>query len=70
MAFHVRVMVLSWGHPAAIVTSVKVMTGAPSQLSVAVAVPVLAGNVLAVHNTVIFGGQVIDGPLLSFTKMV
>ena len=32
-----------------VVTSLKVIVGVASQLSVAVAVPVLAGNVLAVH---------------------
>jgi hypothetical protein len=31
------------------------MAGVLSQLSVAVALPVLAGNVLAVHSIVIFG---------------
>jgi hypothetical protein len=49
VALQVRVMVLSCGHAPAKVTSVKVMAGAPSQLSEAVAAPVLAGNVLAVH---------------------
>jgi hypothetical protein len=54
------------------VTSVDVMVGVASQLSVAVAVPLLPpGIVLAVHSMVIFGGQkVITGGVLSSTKMV
>jgi len=47
-----------------------VIAGEPLQLSVAVAVPVLAGNVPAPHKTVTFGGQVIVGPILSVTFMV
>ena len=41
-----------------------------SQLSVAVAVPVLAGNVLPVHSIVTFAGQVIIGAALSSTNIV
>ena len=53
------------------VTSVDVMVGVGSQLSVAVAVPfVPPGAVLAVHSIVIFGGHVITGGVLSSTKMV
>src|SRR6186713_932227 len=63
-------MVYSWGHPPAAVTSAKVMIGAASQLSVAVAVPLLAGSVLAVQRMVIFAGQVMVGAALSSTKMV
>lgn len=68
--FQVRVIVLSCAHTPATVTSVKVTTGAPSQLSDEDAVPVLAGSVLAVQSTVTFGGQTIEGGVLSSTKMV
>lgn len=70
VAIHVLVMVRSCGHAPATVTSLNVMVAVASQLSVAVAVPVLAGAVLAVHWTVILAGQVITGPVLSSTKMV
>ena len=63
-------IVLSWGQPPPTVTSLNVTVGVASQLSVAVAVPVLAGSVLAVHWMVIFGGHVIDGALLSVTVIV
>jgi len=49
VAVQVRVIVLSCGHVPAAVTSLKLITNVGSQLSVAVAVPVLAGKVLAVH---------------------
>ena len=62
-------MVLSCGHPPPTMTSVDVMVGVRSQ-SVAVAMPVLAGNVLAVHSMVMFAGQVIAGGVRSFTIMV
>ena len=53
------------------VTSVEVIVGARSQLSVAVAVPLAPpGAVLAVHSNVIFCGQVMTGGVLSSTKMV
>lgn len=48
-AVHVRLIVSSSGQEPAIVTSAKVIVGVPVQLSVAVAVPVLAGAVLALH---------------------
>ena len=52
----------------AVVTSLYVTTGAGSQLSVAVAFPVLDGSVLAVHSMVIFGGHsVMTGGVLSST---
>jgi hypothetical protein len=70
VASHVRVIVLSCGHPPATVASVKVTVGDVSQLSVAVAIPVLAGAVLAVHNMVTFAGQDMDGATLSSTMMV
>lgn len=63
-------IVRSCAHTPATVTSVKVTVGVPSQLSVAVAVPVLAGKVLAVHNMVILAGQVMTGATLSSTKIV
>jgi len=70
VASHVRVIVLSCGHAPAVVTSEKVMVAEASQLSVAVAVPVLAGNVLAVQRTVTLAGQVIAGPWLSSTNII
>ena len=48
-----------------IVISMKSNSGAGSQLSVAVALPVLVGSVLDVHNTVISGGQVMAGGCVS-----
>jgi hypothetical protein len=62
-------MVLSCGHPPGAVESVNPIVGVKSQ-SVAVAVPVFAGAVLAVHCMVIFGGQVIVGGTLSSTTMI
>jgi hypothetical protein len=70
VARHVRLIVLSCGHAPAIVASVKVTVGVTSQLSVAVADPVFAGAVLAVHKMVTFPGQVMDGATLSSTMMV
>ena len=71
VALQVRLIVYSCGHPPATVTSVDVMVGVRSQLSVAVAVPLVPpGAVLAVHSIVRFGGQVICGGVLSSTKMV
>jgi hypothetical protein len=52
------------------VTSLNVTVGVASQLSVAVAVPVLAGKVLAVHWIVTLAGQVIAGAPLSVTMIV
>jgi hypothetical protein len=46
------------------------MAGVTSQLSVAVAFPVAAGKVLAVHWIVMFTGQVIEGGELSSTTIV
>lgn len=69
VANHVLVIVISWGHAPATVTSLK-LTRAIEQLSVAVALPVLAGSVLAVHSIVTFTGQVITGAVLSSTKIV
>lgn len=67
---HVRVIVLSCGHAPPRVTSLKVTVGVASQLSEDDAVPVFAGNVLAVHCMVTFGGHVIEGATLSSTTMV
>jgi hypothetical protein len=64
------VIVLSCVHTPATVTSLKVTAGALLQLSEAVAVPVLAGKVLAVHSIVIFGGHEITGGTLSSMKIV
>ena len=52
------------------VTSVKVRVGVKSQKSVAVAVPVLAGSVLAVQAMVIFTGQEIKGGVLSVRVII
>jgi hypothetical protein len=49
VATHVRVMTNPCGHPPPIVTSEKVTRGEASQLSVAVAVPVLPGVVFPLH---------------------
>jgi hypothetical protein len=70
VAVQVRLIVLSCGQDPPTVTSLKAMVGVPSQLSVAVAVPVLAGNVLAVHCMVTLPGHTIDGAALSSTMIV
>jgi len=70
VASHVRVIVLSCGHAPAAVISEKVIVAELSQLSVAVALPVLAGRVLSVQRTVTLAGQVMAGPWLSSTKMI
>lgn len=70
VATHVRVMVLSSGHDPPIVTSVDVRVGVASQLSVAVAVPVSAGNVLPEHWIVTFAGHAMIGATLSSTTIV
>ena len=46
------------------------MVGTASQLSVAVAVPVFAGKVLAVHSIVSEAGHVMTGGVLSSTIIV
>lgn len=70
VAVQVLLIVYSCAHPPATVTSVDVIVGVASQLSVAVAVPVRAGNVLSVHSIVTFAGQVIVGPTLSSITIV
>jgi hypothetical protein len=49
--------------------SVHVMVTSGSQLSIAVANPVLAGSVGWSHWTVAFGGQTIAGGVVSHTLM-
>jgi hypothetical protein len=70
VALHVLVIRDSCGHPAPEVTSEKVIVGVASQLSVAVAKPVLAGAELALQVMVILAGQVIAGAALSSTNMI
>ncbi len=68
VAFQVRLIL--YPNPQSLdatVTSVCVMVGVASQKSVAVAVPVLAGSVLPVQETVTFPGQDMIGGVLSFT---
>jgi hypothetical protein len=68
VAFQVRLIVYSCGQVGeAVVTSIKVMVGIISQLSDAVADPVLAGRVDAVHSIVTLIGHVITGGVLSST---
>src|SRR5574339_1181348 len=62
-------MMNSAGHPPATITSSKKMIGVGSQLSVAVALPVLAVIVLAAQSIVIFGGQLSTGAALSSTTI-
>jgi hypothetical protein len=70
VAIQVLVIVLSCGQDPLIVTSLNVKVGVTSQLSVAVALPVLAGKVLSVHSIVIFPGQIITGGTLSPSTMM
>jgi hypothetical protein len=64
VAFHVRVVTLP------LTASVYVMATAPPQLSVAVAVPALAGVAGNPQASVILPGQVIAGACVSFTVTV
>jgi hypothetical protein len=71
VAFQVLVIVYSCGHVGeATVTSVYVIVGIASQLSVAIAKPVVPGNVLDVHSIVTLFGHVIIGAVLSSTTIV
>ena len=71
VASQVLVIVYSCGQAPAAVTSLEVTTGAGSQLSVALARPVLAGAVLSVHSMVTLAGhEVITGGVLSSTVMI
>ena len=66
VACQVRVITYSCGQPVGILfTSEYVIESEASQLSDAVAVPVLAGKVLAVHCMVRLAGQVITGTISS-----
>ena len=70
VAVQVLLMVYAWGHAPSVVTSSKVTTGAISQPSVALAIPVLSGDVESVHSMVTSAGQVISGAVISCTKIV
>ena len=70
VARQVRRIVPSCGHPPPVVTSENVSVGVASQLSVAVAVPVVTGVVPVLHWMVTLGGHVICGGLLSMITMV
>jgi hypothetical protein len=64
-------MLYASGHmPPGVTTSPKVIAGDASHASVAVAVPVCAGSVAAVHSTVVLPGQVIAGAVTSRTTTV
>ena len=69
VAVQVRLIVLSCGQGPATVLSLKLKVGVPSQLSLPVGLPVVAGSVLAVHSMVIFDGQVMEGATLSSTTI-
>jgi hypothetical protein len=69
VADQVRVITYSCGQPPAVVASVYVGVGAVWQLSVAVALPVLPGSVLAVHSIVTLAGHVIAGGVVSSIVM-
>jgi hypothetical protein len=62
-------MTFSCGQIPETITSVDVIDNV-EQTSVAVAVPVFAGKVLAVQSMVTLAGQVIPGAALSSTVMV
>lgn len=70
VAVQVRVMVPSCGQAPTRNESEKLMVDTGSQLSVAVAVPVMTGNVLEVHSIVTLVGHVITGGRLSSTCMI
>ncbi len=63
-------MVDSWAQLPAVVTSLDVMAGEPSQLSVAVADPVAAGELDASHSIVTSAGQLILGAVVSTMVIV
>lgn len=70
VALQVRFSVYACGQDPETVASLIVIVGVASQLSVAVAVPVFAGSVLAEHSIVTLLGQDRTGAVLSSTKMV
>ncbi len=65
VAVHVLVIVYLPGQLPGIVESVYVSVGIASQLSVAVAVPVLPGSIGSLQFTVTAGGQTITGGVVS-----
>src|SRR6266404_5799204 len=67
VAFHVRVIMVLVGHVPGALASLKVMTGLPLQLSVAVAVPVMLVPVWP-HCAVVSGGHVIIGRTVFSTQ--
>ena len=69
VAVHVREMMALQGK-VPVTTSEKVMTGAGSQLSVAVATPVMDGEMLAPQLTCMFGGHMMTGGTFSVTCTV
>src|SRR5207249_2088209 len=70
VAFHVRSMFRPvQPPPAAAGVSVKLMVGAPPQLSVAVAVSVLLGSVESPHCSILSAGQVMSGGVVSTNVM-
>ena|SRR6187402_2927511 len=70
VAVQVLLIVYSCGHVPAIVTSLYVTAGAGSQVSVALAIPVLSAEVESVHSIVTSAGQEITGTVKSCTTMV
>ena len=66
-AINVLAIKYSLLHSPSVVTSANVIVGTPPQLSLAVGLPVLAGNVLSWISMVIFTGQVIVGGVWSNT---
>src|SRR6188508_1723887 len=66
---HDLVIVYACGHAPSVVTSLYVTAGAGSQLSVALAIPVLSGDVDSSHSMVTSTGHVIDGGVESSTRI-
>ncbi len=69
-AVQVRAIVNDWGQVPGVEISLKTTIGVGLQLSVAVAVPVLAGNMAPSQVVVKLGGQVMMGAVLSDTRML
>ena len=65
VALQTRLIVRSCGHVPATLVCVNVIVTFGSQLSIPVAVPVVAGRVLDVQLIVMLGGQLITGTTLS-----
>ena len=70
VARQVRWIEYAWGHKPLMMTSVCVISGAGSQLSTAVAVPVEAGSVEASQSMDTFPGQFITGSVLSLKVII